>query len=437
MMRATLLAVLVACGPAAPGADTAWLRVQAAGAGQVTAVDAATGYLAWTSSIPGPYTIERTTAPGAAWLPLAYGSNAPAAAETVVPDHRPFRLGFTPFPYAIGTDAPSWLAIMSNVYGFIATNADTVCHHFDSGVPWPEALAGDPFPAAMQDDLAFRKNATPPGHTVVLAITPIDLARRTLAPYRGTAESMPLPPPWNGYGFDQPEVQEAFANYAQRMIDWFQPGEVILGIEVNLLLINEPERWPAYLALHTGVYARIKEQFTNLPVSVSLTGMDLIEGVTGANHTGQLAAVEALTPHVDFYALSFHPILSALLADTVPGTGMMTTLFDRMAKPVAIAETSYPAQPFTINNGQFTFQGSPEKQNEFFRNLFTALHGRPARYVINFVAIDYDALWTTQGEPDDLNKLWRDTGLNDESLTARPALHTWQGQLALPFTPSP
>jgi hypothetical protein len=45
-MRTALLAALVACGPAAAGAETAWLRVQAAGPGQVAALDASAGYLA-------------------------------------------------------------------------------------------------------------------------------------------------------------------------------------------------------------------------------------------------------------------------------------------------------------------------------------------------------------------------------------------------------
>jgi hypothetical protein len=57
---------------------------------------------------------------------------------------------------------------------------------------------------------------------------------------------------------------------------------------------------------------------------------------------------------------------------------MVATLLGRMDKPVVIAETSYPAQPFAVINGEFTFQGSPEKRTSISRNLFTALHARPA-----------------------------------------------------------
>jgi hypothetical protein len=42
------------------------------------------------------------------------------------------------------------------------------------------------------------------------------------------------------------------------------------------------------------------------------------------------------------------------------------------------------------------------------------------RFVINFVLRDYDALWQDMGSPDDLNRIWRDTGFYDEDATSGP-----------------
>ena len=59
---------------------------------------------------------------------------------------RSFHLGFTPFPYDISQDAIDY------VYARLAANADIVAHHFDEGVPWPEALAGTAYDQNIMDD---------------------------------------------------------------------------------------------------------------------------------------------------------------------------------------------------------------------------------------------------------------------------------------------
>ena len=51
---------------------------------------------------------------------------------------------------------------------------------------------------------------------------------------------------------------------------------------------------------------------------------------------------------------------------------------------------------------------------------------------MNFIAIDYDQLWNEVGQPDNLYKIWKDTGLYDEALAPRDALRIWRGKLSLP-----
>ena len=50
---------------------------------------------------------------------------------------RPFRMGFTPFPYDLSLDAVEY------TYEKLQSEADIINHHFDNGVPLPEALSGE------------------------------------------------------------------------------------------------------------------------------------------------------------------------------------------------------------------------------------------------------------------------------------------------------
>lgn len=88
---------------------------------------------------------------------------------------RSFYLGFTPFPYDATTDAVLF------IYERLVIDGDIIAHHFDDGVPWPEALSGEPYSERLQGDWEFRKQNTPSEHKVYLAITPIRLMRDGLA----------------------------------------------------------------------------------------------------------------------------------------------------------------------------------------------------------------------------------------------------------------
>ncbi|HOT45822.1 MAG TPA: hypothetical protein PLC28_13120 [Spirochaetota bacterium] len=78
---------------------------------------------------------------------------------------RPFYLGLTPFPYDI-----SGMDKIEYVYERIRTDADLICHHFDNGIPWDQALASydyTTYPTKVTDDWAFRKSHIPAGHKLL------------------------------------------------------------------------------------------------------------------------------------------------------------------------------------------------------------------------------------------------------------------------------
>ncbi len=339
---------------------------------------------------------------------------------------RSYHLGFTPFPHDISQ------AAIDYVYAAIGNDADIIAHHFDEGIPWPEALAGSDYHQNVLDDWEQRKSKTPAGHKVYVAITPINTTRNGLALYWGSDDNLPLSAPWDGYAFNHDDVKTAYLNHAVRTINFFEPDFLTVGIEVNLLVTNNPGVWSAYLELNQYVYSELKKLYSNLPVMVSLFGIALLDGYRGEDdHTAQMQAFADIIDDTDYYALSLYPYMSVYLTDSIPTT-MFDDLFSLSDKPIAIAETGYPAQSFSITvdgGGTIEFNSTPQKQRNYIAGLLEQANQRDFIFVINFVLRDYDALWEAIGSPQ-WAIVWRDTGFYDENGASRPALEVWRDALA-------
>lgn len=354
------------------------------------------------------------------------------------PRPRLFRLGFTPFPSDLTTEAIVF------ALETMATEGDITAHHFDDGIPWPEALSGggiDSYDPAYQLEWRSRRDATPAGHQVFVSITPLNILRDNLAPYRGARGDIPLSEiagGWDSKSFDHPDVKTAFLNHAINTVDFFQPDYLAITIEANLLMKSRPDLWASFIQLYRETYIALKQRFPRLPVMSSMTGVDLLPGLTEADPQQQQRAFDDVIGFSDVYAVSFYPHISALLTDPLP-----EDLFQRLLalsdKPVVITETGYPADHLVLADNQSgagtVFDGTPAKQEEYFRRLFLAAEEKDIRFIINFVPRDYDALCITAGGCDNLTILWRDTGLFDENSQARPALRLWRRHFARPVQP--
>src|SRR5882672_5171852 len=89
-----------------------------------------------------------------------------AADKAVQPaGSRPFLMGFTAFPPDFTPEA------ILSTRKFVKENADLLAHHIE-GVPWTEALSGQPFPAAFMKEWEDKKLATPANGKIYLAISP-------------------------------------------------------------------------------------------------------------------------------------------------------------------------------------------------------------------------------------------------------------------------
>ncbi|MBI5890681.1 MAG: hypothetical protein HZB47_08390 [Nitrosomonadales bacterium] len=341
---------------------------------------------------------------------------------------RSFLMGFTPWPWDATQEAVDW------TYQTIMSKGDIVSHHIEEGVPWPEALAGAPFPASYANLLAERAARTPAGKKILLQINPLDIGRNALAPLRTDAAlNAPLTAPWNTYSFNAPEVKTAFANYALAMVDALHPDYFQIGIEVNLLKRNNPAAWSQYVELQCHTYNAVKAAHPALPVSVSVFSVPFFpEWSAEDNLPDQLAALGDVSACSDLIAFSVHPFVSGLLAETFPAD-YFERLFAHATKPVAITESSYPAQQWSLNG--LTWNGTQAKQADFLNKMLTAAQSRQLKFVIWYTVRDYDQLWSGTLGSDDLSLIWRDTGLYDETGAAREAMTTWNSTLDKTYQP--
>ncbi len=333
---------------------------------------------------------------------------------------RPFLMGFTPWPYDATIEAVDWS------YEKINENGDIISHHMEEGVPWQESFSGSDFPAELISEIESRTIRYIDGKKVLLSVSPLNMARDGMALNRGSSESMPLPAPWNTYALNSIEVKTSFLNYSKRMIEYFDPDFLIIGVEVNLLIRNTPSLWQQYLELHRYVYTELKKFYPSLQIGVSVVCTAYFpEWSSEDNIDDQLSGLEDLDSSIDFLAFSVHPFMSALTAESFPDD-YMQRLFALTDKPVAISESSYPAQSWqTINAPIIDFNGTPEKQKNFVSLMLEQSAESNALFVIWFSIRDFDALWNGLLNQDALSLIWRDTGLYDEQGDGRLALDTW------------
>ncbi len=337
------------------------------------------------------------------------------------PDSRSFLMGFTPWPYEATLEGVDWVYDTINQYG------DIVSHHLEEGVPWPEAYAGEEYSQSFQNELQNRKDRLVDEKKIVLSLNPLNISRNGLALYRGEDESMPLPSPWDTCEINSMEVKTAFCNYASGMIDFFNPEYILLGIEVNLLIRNNPQLWPKYVDLHKHLYTEVKKKHPTLQVSVSVFSGCYFPQWSGEDTLElQMNALEDIIDYVDFLSFSVHPFISALLADSFPDD-YIKNLFAVVEKPVAISESSYPAQVWqTITPPVLTFNGSEEKQENVLNQMFTESHSRNAKFVIWWTVRDFDTLWVNTLNSDEVALPWRDTGIFGENGEKRAAFTAWK-----------
>ena len=353
-------------------------------------------------------------------------------------------MGFTPFPY--DADPATISTVVDDIYARLADDADLVTHHFDAGVPWNAALTDSyPYSSHIMGDWALRKGLTPAGHKVYVSVTPINLARDSLALLRDTADDMPLASPFDTHAangdFDHIDVRTAYLNYCKRVIQYFNPDYLAIGIEVTLLRKHtDSATWLKYKALNDFVYTNLKTLYPDLPVFVSVSPIEMVSGYPlglpaefsgdpAGYEASQRAALADVMAASDYYAISLYPYLTAFNNSPYPAD-FLDTLFSLSSKPLAIAETGMLAESITAFSTLFS--GSVTLQDDYLADLLDSAQARNAEFINWFILQDYDRLCSFLGGCSDTEVLWRDSGLYDGFGNIRPAYTRWTDRLAMP-----
>ncbi len=364
--------------------------------------------------------------------PLPTAEEAEAfAAKVAAPASRTFYMGFTPWPYDFDEDAINYTKRTVKEHG------DLILFHLDNGVPWPEALSGEPFPKPMQSDLDNMKSMRNGFKKVYVSASPLAHDRANLALYWSSDTHQPLPGKWKKKSLDDPEVIRAYKQYCKRLIEFFEPDYFAFAIEVNGGLGRKHKNWPRLVRLVESVYRDLKKDFPQKTIFLSLQ--------TAALETSwddQWEMNKELVKHTDMVGMSTYPVWSPgkfdpadANVDYIPADWFSQMLTLAPDKPWAITETGYIAENLDLKVIRKKVRGSELWQARYTDLLLRQANALKAEFVIWFVIRDYDRGMKTlekMGGVAEAAPIWKDMGLFDGEGRPRPALKVWDAWLRVP-----
>ena len=359
---------------------------------------------------------------------------------------RSFHMGFTPTCF---DDRP---ATWDKIYETIYSHADLLYVTLGARVPWPEALAGTPYPEPVERELQLKRERLRPHLRVYLVIDCLSMHRNDLAAYWATSSEDPADDYWMGKAlvaegwenrrFDDPEVIQAYANHCRRMIRKFQPDFMTYGSEVNIFASKTPDSFRQFLFFLESVYSALKRENPNLPLLLT-NQIDFLHD--SPEHQKQV--IKQLLPFTDFLVASTYPYMVEQNPAALPARW-----FDELAEidpsqPFAIAETACIAKPMPrlgpIHEPEFLDrmaerawrEGSEEVQAAYAQRLLEDANRLNARFVNWYFVQDFDEPWGKMRDPAarQLAINWRDSGMVDSSGNPRAALRVWDRWLARPL----
>jgi hypothetical protein len=248
-------------------------------------------------------------------------------------DTRSFYMGTTPWPADFNQSESD------RAYHFINNNCDLVSHHFDEGIPYEEAYLNTNWPAGLVTELENRKNKPAPGKAILLSSSALDLSRKQKAAYSRFSDQIgpATKDAWMQLPVNDPKVVTAYVNYVIFLAGYLKPSFINYAVESNADNWN-PADFLAYKDFLEQVFQRLKAEFPNIPVMVSMMSS---ENQVSLDYTA------LLLPFSDYLALSAYPythISSSADGNTNPAL-FPDSYFNRYlnlapGKPICFAETA-------------------------------------------------------------------------------------------------
>jgi hypothetical protein len=268
----------------------------------------------------------------------------------------------------------------------------------------------------------------PPGKKLFLSISPLDRDRRGLAPYWGEMENQPLPPPWNKEPINSARVKRAFLNFVLRAVDTMRPDYLAIGVESNVLLSRDLNKWRQLKELHRDTYTAVKKAHKGLPVFFTTEVLHYKRLARDAKGSEQEKEVADLMRFSDFFVMSVYPHMSLEVPRPVPANFL--DFATRFKRPVAVAESGMSSRNVELRSYNTTLRGSDADQQQFTELLLKNAARDYYEFVINFATTDFERLVARLRPPlDDLARIWAYTGMQTSDRTLKPASAVWDAYL--------
>jgi len=256
----------------------------------------------------------------------------------------------------------------------IAQDSNLAGFHMEwFGVPWREFAAGQTPPEAWLREMdAIRGLEQRLGLPVYLALTPIGGSRDRLAPnatgtyaltmddsFGAACEAIDTRPDYESV------IRPGYRNYVSYMIRRFQPRFVALSIEVSIYALRCPSAWNAMKRLLNETYDMVKSEHPGLPVFQTYQIDVLWQADSGQPCFGfqRGCLAQNLQPLADLksdvFAISTYPAFLFVHNGGQLPDDYLTVFAGLTGKPLAIAETGFPALPYVGHSGNACVAGVP------------------------------------------------------------------------------
>ncbi|WP_175437493.1 glycosyl hydrolase 53 family protein [Crocinitomix algicola] len=326
-------------------------------------------------------------------------------------EQRHFKMGFTTWPYG---PEPNDVA---STYNYVKTNGDIYAEHIDDYIPWNHWINGEPLPEEYSANIAGKIAQRSFDQELLLSVSFLNNARN------GIKEDLTGNPPIYEKLNDE-VIVDAYTNHIIYLIEGFQPQYLVLSIESNDFLINNPEEWEDYRLAMTNVRTTIKALYPHIMTSESVTLHNWYENDSD-NATEITKETDELVNEMDFAAISFYPFFKGL-NKRKEFQKAFDFLHDHTQLPIAFVETSHLANDLNVEGLNLHIKSSEKEQEEYLSTLLINAHNHDYKFIIWWAHRDFDALWETfPVSLKDLGKIWRDTGILDENGENRKAAKLW------------
>ena len=326
-------------------------------------------------------------------------------------------MGFTRWPADLTANG---LAIAQE---FAHTHGDIVSVSFIGGIPWPEAHDGKPFSKDVQSNMSYRP---PAGKKLFLSISPLNKDRRDLAPYWGDTDNQPLPKPWDKESLNSVRVKKAYLNFVLRAVETMRPDYLAIGVESNMLLSRDTQKWRQLKELQRDTYTAVKKIYQTLPVFFTTEVLHYKRLTRDAKGSEQEKEVAEMMRYSDFFAMSLYPHMSPEVPRPVPANFL--DFATRFKKGIVVAESGMSSRNVDLKSYATTLLGSDADQQQFTELLLKTAARDNYEFVINFATTDFERLVAKLRPPlDDLARIWAFTGMQTSDRKLKPASAVWDG----------